>query len=136
MNLRLINVRFLGMTIALLTVIVLAGSSCSERLRCYKFKVGTFKYADETRKENITRTENMQIEINPETGVEIHTSVSWLNDCAYIMTYDKILNHPEDMTDMIGNQLVVNIIETKGDKLKVHVKGGPIDEEVDLIKTD
>ena len=112
------------------------GTSCTDRKKCYEFKSGNFAYTDETRIETIVRTDNMQVESNPATGVEIHTSIQWANECMYVMTFEKVLNHPKGLNEIIGSQLVVDIIETKGNKYKAHVKGGTIDEIIEFVKTN
>ena len=78
----------------------------------------------------------MQIETNPETGVEIYTKIEWKSDCEYIMTYEKILNHPKDVSSVIGKKIFVEILETEGNKLKVRAKSDTMDEKIEFIKTE
>lgn len=117
-------------------VFLMVGSSCSDRKKCYEFKSGNFAYTDDKRIETIVRTDAMQVETNPQTGVEIHTSIQWANECMYVMTFEKVLNHPKGLDEIIGSKLVVDIIETKGNKYKAHVKGGTIDEVIEFVKTN
>lgn len=117
-------------------VFLLLGTSCSEKRKCYEFKSGNFAYTDDKRIETIVRTDAMQVETNPQTGVEIHTSLEWVNECMYVMTFEKVLNHPKGLDEIVGSKLVVDIIETNGKKYKAHVKGGTIDEVIEFVKTN
>ena len=58
-----------------------------------------------------------QIERNLDTGVEIHTKVDWGSDGKYTLTYKKILNTSQDVSNVIGKQIFVEIIEINGNKL-------------------
>ncbi|WP_166668207.1 hypothetical protein [Epilithonimonas xixisoli] len=111
-------------------------SSCAQEKNCAEFKTGKFIYAENGRPEKIVRTENTQIEINSETGVEIHTRVEWKSDCEYAMTYEKILNHPKDVSRVIGKKIFVEILETNGNKIKVRAKSDVMDEKIEFIKTE
>lgn len=111
-------------------------SSCGQEKNCEEFKTGKFIYAENDRPEKIVRTQNTQIEINSETGVEIHTRVEWKSDCEYVMTYEKILNHPKDFSSVIGKKIFVEILETNGNKIKVRAKSDVIDEKIEFIKTE
>ncbi|WP_218841465.1 hypothetical protein [Winogradskyella costae] len=82
------------------------------------------------------RTDNLQIEINSETGVEIYTKIEWKSDCEYVMTYEKILNHPKDISSVIGKKIFVEILETNGNKIKVRAKSDSMDEKIEFIKTE
>lgn len=121
----------------LIVIIVtfLSLSSCAQEKNCIEFKTGNFEYVDKNQPEKITRTENLQVETNSKTGIVIHTSIKWTSECSYIMTYEKILNCPEDVSHMIGQKIYVDILETKGDKMKVHAKSERIDTEIEFIKT-
>lgn len=78
----------------------------------------------------------MQIEINSETGVEIYTRIEWKTDCEYVMTYEKILNYPKDVSSVIGKKIYVKILETNGNRIKVRAKSDVMDEKIELIKTE
>lgn len=116
-------------------LIFLSLSSCSQEKNCLDFKTGNFVYLDKNQPEKITRTENLQVETNPNTGIVIHSSIKWTSDCSYILTYEKILNCPDDVSHMIGQKIYADIIETKGNKMKVHVKSERLDTEIEFIKT-
>tara|TARA_R110002110_G_scaffold54448_5_gene156309 strand:+ start:219 stop:596 length:378 start_codon:yes stop_codon:yes gene_type:complete len=120
----------------LLLILNLTLNSCAQEKKCEDFKTGKFAYAEKNRPEKILRTENLQIEINPITGVEIHTNIEWTSDCEYVMTYKKILNHPKDISSVIGKKIFVQILETNGNKIKVRAKSDSMDEEIELIKTE
>ncbi|MGS2765134.1 hypothetical protein [Sinomicrobium sp. M5D2P9] len=68
----------------------------------------------------IIRTDTSQIEINPITKVEVYSSIKWISDCEYTMIYEKILNHPEDVSHMIGQKIHVVITSTDSQDYKVH----------------
>ena len=122
--------------LTLIITFLLTLNSCAQEKKCSEFKTGKFVYVDKNRPEKITRTENLQVEINPETGVEIHTRIEWKSDCEYVMTYEKILNHSKDVSSVIGKKIYVEILETYGNKLKVHAKSDVMDKKIEFIKTE
>lgn len=117
-------------------ILFMSLSSCSQEIKCSEFRTGEFRYLNENFPEKIIRTELSQIETNPETGVVIHTSIKWTSKCNYVMTYEKILNYSEDVNHMIGEKIYVEILETKGNKIKVHAKSKRIDTAFEFIKID
>jgi hypothetical protein len=119
-----------------LLILFLTFISCGQEKKCSDFKTGEFIYVNKIRPEKIVRTDSLQIETNSETGVIIHSSIKWTSECNYIMTYEKILNYPEDVSHMIGQKIYVEIIETKGNKVKVHTKSERIDNKIEFIKTE
>ncbi len=119
-----------------LIILLLTLSSCAQEKNCSEFKIGKFKYTDEKMPFEIIRNDTLQIERNLKTGVEIHTSVDWKSECEYILTYKKILNINRDVSDVIGKQIFVNILETDGNKIKVQAKSDAIDDELEFIKTE
>ena len=110
--------------------------SFTQTKKCSEFKTGKFKYLEKNRIEKIVRTENLQIEINPKTGVEIHTKIKWKSDCEYVMTYEKILNYSKDTSHVIGKKIFVEILETDGNKMRVRAKSDTIDEEILFLKIE
>jgi hypothetical protein len=120
----------------LILILNLTLNSCAQEKNCTDFKTGKFVYAEKNRPEQIVRTDNLQIEINPETGVEIYTKIEWKSDCEYVMTYEKILNHPKDISSVIGKKIFVEILETNGKKIRVRAKSDSMDEEIEFIKTE
>ncbi|WP_353778458.1 hypothetical protein [Winogradskyella sp. 3972H.M.0a.05] len=110
--------------------------SYAQERNCSDFKTGQFKYVDERLKEIITRTDSMQIEINPDNQAEIHTTIEWVSECEYVLTYTKIINWPENVSDVIGRKIYCTIMETKGNWVKVYTKGVSADGPVELIKID
>lgn len=117
-------------------ILFMSLSSCSQELKCSEFRTGEFRYVNENFPEKIIRTELMQIETNPETGVVIYTSIKWTSECNYVMTYEKILNHSEDVSHMIGKKIYIEILETNGNKIKVHAKSKNLDTEIEFIKEE
>ena len=120
----------------LILILNLTLNSCAQEKNCTDFKNGKFVYAEKNRPEQIVRTDNLQIEINPETGVEIYTKIEWKSDCEYVMTYEKILNHPKDISSVIGKKIFVEILETNRKKIRVRAKSDSMDEEIEFIKTE
>ncbi|WP_179320742.1 hypothetical protein [Winogradskyella helgolandensis] len=117
-------------------ILLLTLSGCAQEKNCAEFKTGKFNYVDEKLPFEIIRNDTLQIERNLKTGVEIHTSVEWKSDCEYILTYKKILNINRDVSDVIGKQIFVNILEIDGNKIKVQAKSDAIDDELEFIKTE
>jgi hypothetical protein len=117
-------------------ILIMTLSSCAQEKNCVDFKTGEFHYVKEGMPEKIIRTENMQIETNPNDKIEIYTSIEWTSDCEYIMTYTKILNHPQDVSGAIGRKIYCEIIETNGNQIKVHAKSDRMDEVLEFIKVD
>ena len=120
----------------LILILYLTLNSCTQEKNCTDFKIGKFVYAEKNRPEQIVRNDDIQIEINPETGVEIYTKIEWRSDCEYVMTYEKILNHPKDMSYVIGKQIFVEIMEIEGNKIKVRAKSDSMDDKIEFIKTE
>ena len=119
-----------------ITILLLTLNGCAQEKKCTDFKTGEFVYLDKTRPEKVVRTEFLQIETNPETGIEIHSSIEWTSDCNYVMTYKKILNHPKDVSGIIGKKIYIKILETNGNRIKVNAKSDVLDNEFVFIKTD
>ena len=121
--------------ISLITIIFTL-SSCTHEKNCVDFKTGKFVYAKINRPVKIVRTDSLQIEVNSETGVEIYTKIEWKSDCTYVMTYEKIVNYPDDISSMIGKKIFVEILETDGNKIKVRAKSDTMDKKIEYIKTE
>ena len=119
----------------LVLILILTLTSYAQEKKCIDFKDGTFVYAEKNRAEIIIRKDNLQIETNPENGIEIHTSIKWKSECEYVMTYEKILNYSKDISSVIGKKIFVKIIETNGNRIKVRAKSDTMDEEIEFIKT-
>ncbi len=103
---------------------------------CSSFKTGNFKYVLEDQPETIIRTDSTQVEINSIDKIEIYSTVEWVSDCEYILTYERIVNYPEDVSNIIGKKIYCEILETKGNWMKVHAKGVYVDAPVEFIKLD
>ncbi len=69
--------------------------SCEKKMSCTDFKTGTFLIANDSTFANaqkVIRTENLQQQISPK-GDTLFAKVKWLNDCSYILTFDKSKMH-------------------------------------------
>ena len=117
-------------------ILVLSISSCAQEKKCLEFRTGEFRYVDDNMPEKIIRNDTLQIEINTKDNIEVHSLIEWTSDCEYVMTYKKILNYPDDVSDVIGKKIFVTILETKGNWYKVHAKGVFSDGEIEFVKID
>ena len=122
-------------TVFTLIILLLTLSSCAQENNCAEFKTGEFRYAKEGMPEKIVRTENLSIETNPNNNVIIKSAIEWTSDCEYILTYKEILNHPQDVSSVIGEKIYCEIIEVNGNRIKVHAKSDVMDEVLEFIKT-
>ena len=120
----------------ILIISLLTLSSCSQEKKCSEFKTGEFRYAKKNMPEKIVRTESLQIETNPNDKIVIKTVIEWTSECEYVMTYSEILNHPKDVSEVIGKKIYCEIIETNGNRVKVHAKSDTMDEVIEFIKVD
>lgn len=123
-------------TVITLITLLLTLSCFAQEINCKKFKTGKFRYVKEGMSEKIVRTENMQIETNPNSKIIIKTLIEWISDCEYIMTYQEILNHPKDVSSVIGKKINCKIVETNGKRVKVHAKSDTMDEILEFVKVD
>ncbi len=116
--------------LSLLTII-----SCNHKeKKCTDFKTGKYKYVLKDRPEIIIRLDSSQIEINPITKIEVYSKLIWKSECEYDMVYDKILNAPEDVSDLIGQKINVKIIETTSIGYKAHAVSPRIDVILEFAK--
>ena len=99
---------------------------------CSYFRTGKFRYVLKNRPEIVIRTDSKQVEINPLTKVEVHSSIEWKSDCEYVMTYEAILNYPEDGSHLIGQKINVKIISTDSKGYKVHATSPRIDNVLEF----
>lgn len=109
-------------------------NNCNQPINCTSFKVGKFIYADESFPDKITRNDTLQIEINPNTGIEIHTSIDWKSECEYELTYIKILNGEDYLKDLIGQKINVTIIQTTSKGYIGQVSSKRLDRKVEFVK--
>ena len=82
----------------------------------------------------IKRTDSIQVEINNETGIEIHTLVKWISDCEYELTYSKILNIDQNVSHIVGQKINVEIIEIGGNTYKARAKSDAMDSTIEFEK--
>ncbi len=99
---------------------------------CSYFKTGKFKYVLENRPELIIRTDSTQVEINPQTKVEVHSSIEWKSECEYVMTYEEILNYTGDVNQFIGQKINIEIISTDSKGYKVRATSPRIDRVLEF----
>lgn len=105
---------------------------CSKK-KCSDFRKGKFNYVSKNRLELITRTDSTQVEVNPVSKVEIHSSISWISDCEYVMTYENILNYPQDIKHMIGQKINIKIISINPNGYKVQAKSARMNNIIEFI---
>ncbi|MEG0915561.1 MAG: hypothetical protein RSF68_00960 [Myroides sp.] len=123
------------LTFTLLALLMLSYCYAQDK-NCSYFRTGTFSYADKEMPYRIVRDEGIQVETNTDTGDELHTSVEWKSDCEYILTYIKIKYPKRDMNYLLGTKIFVKILETNGNRMKIHVKSNVLDNEYEFIKVD
>jgi len=110
----------------------LAMSNFAQNKSCEDLHNGKFIYADNDRSEVITRIGDVQISINKITGVEIHSSIEWISDCEYIQTFEKVLNHPKDVSRAIGTKVNYEIIDIDGNEILVRATNKQISYEREI----
>jgi len=116
-------------------ILLITLSSCIQEKKCSEFRTGEFTYTDNANQLlKVVRTDVVQIEINPKTGVEIHTLIDWTSKCEFTLTYAKILNHPDDVSNIIGKKIYVKIIEINGNRYKVNARSNSMNEDIEFIK--
>ena len=118
--------------IYLVFVFILLNCKAQEK-KCTDYRTGKFNYILKNRPELITRTDSTQIEINPITKVEVYSSIEWKSDCEYVMTYETILNYPEDASHMIGQKINVRIISVDSKGYKAHATSPRIDNILEFV---
>lgn len=111
--------------------------NCSgQSKKCSNFKTGTFIYDIPEYKHNkIVRNDSIQIEHNSVTGIKITTSVNWISDCEYVLTYLDIENYAKK-SELIGKRINVKILETSNNSYISHSTSATMDEEIKFIKID
>jgi len=122
----------------ILLLLVLTFFTCSTQLKnkkdCSHFRTGTFKYNKKGYESyNIVRNDSIQIETNSNNNIKIITSVEWISNCEYILTYKDIINFPYK-DSLLGKKIYVEILQTKNDTYKCHVTSSTVDEEIEFIK--
>jgi hypothetical protein len=119
-----------------LLISLVFGFTYGQEKNCSEFKTGKFEYVSEEYPEQIVRNDTIQIEINPISKIEIYSTIEWVSECEYILTYKKVLNSPLDESEYIGKQIYVEIIETKGNKYKVHASSDVMNTFLEFARTD
>jgi hypothetical protein len=115
----------------LILILNLTLNSCVKEKNCASFKTGTFQYSDQLYSDlKVIRTDSTQTEINMKNGLEMHSSIKWINDCNYVLTITKVLN--ADLENVIGKIIEVEIVETKSDSYKLKSKSDDGNLELEL----
>ena len=105
----------------LLLILFLTLNSCVKEKKCTDFKTGIFEYSNKLYSDlKVIRTDSTQTEINSKNGLEMHSSIKWINNCNYVLTITKVLN--ADLENVIGKIIEVEIVETKSDSYKLKSK--------------
>ena len=87
---------------------------------CERFHTGKFRYDNpDYGLIVVKRSKDTQVEITEQGKIEIHSSIKWLNECKYILTYQKIVN--ADVPELIGDKMTVEILENQGNKYTCRV---------------
>lgn len=119
----------------LLLFFSLAIAGCSQqKMDCSKFKTGTFKYLDKDLDHIIiTRNDSIQVEYNSKDDVTITTSIEWISQCRYVLTYQDITNY-QYKNETIGKNIYVNILETEGDTYISQVSSNTTESKTSMVK--
>lgn len=76
---------------------------------CENFKAGKFKYEDPSYGIiTVKRTNDYQVEITKDR-IEIYSSIQWLSDCKFVITYKKTKG--ANLSELIGKKIYVQILE-------------------------
>lgn len=87
---------------------------------CERFRTGKFKYDDPNYGLIVVKRDKAtQTEITEQGKIEIQSSIKWVNECKYVLTYQKVLN--ADVPELIGDTMTVEIMENKGNKYTCRV---------------
>ncbi len=122
-------------TTLLLLSIFISFNACTTESKCTDFKTGTFEYLHPNFSEwTVIRTATTQTETSSKSGVEIQSSIEWISDCEYVLTYKKMKN--TNFTDLIGSEIHVNILETNRNKYKCHTINNGIELDLEMIKIE
>lgn len=89
--------------------------SCKQKVNkptdCARFKTGTFVVDGAEAPYSITRTADMQIEKNLETGLTYKLRIKWQNDCTYTLSFLE----SSDSSQVEAPEVTVTIVKTDGD---------------------
>ena len=106
----------------LLTLLVafISINTLAQDADCEKFKTGKFKYEDPNHGLIVVkRDKDSQVETTQQGKIEIHSTIKWLSECKYVLTYKKVVN--ADVPELIGDKMTVEIIENRGNKYTCRV---------------
>ncbi len=115
----------------LLLLFLLTATSCSKPPKnCSKFKTGTFEYKNYD--SIVTRNDSIQIEINNNKKTKTVSSIKWLSNCQYILTY-KETNNPL-AKELIGSKIKVDILSVSKNSYIYHAYDNDYEIKGKMIK--
>ncbi|MEM6720472.1 MAG: hypothetical protein AAF611_14190 [Bacteroidota bacterium] len=119
-----------------LLLLLLIFSNCAKEANCSNFKTGEFRYANKSITVKITRNDSIQIETNIKDGVVFTSTIEWVSDCKYILTFTNIENLPDDSSIYLGKKIYCNIEKIKGNRFEVHAVSTATDmnEMIEFVK--
>lgn len=98
----------------IISILLVASGYAFAQQKCKSLKNGKFMIVDSiSGNTHIERKGSKQIEFIEASKLKIELKVKWINDCTYVLTFNKFLENPTNVTlpeDMI---LTVEIIEPK-----------------------
>lgn len=107
----------------------------SQQENCSEFKTGKFKYLDSKLNDwVIFRTDSLQTESDPESGIIIISSINWITECHYILTYKEIHNYPGE--DIVGETIDVKITSINNNIYTCHVVSDVADNYIKIYKIE
>lgn len=121
------------------TIVVILILSCYNLFSqdCSMLKTGKFRYFDSEFSDwVIVRSDSLQTESNLKNGVKIVSSINWITDCHYILTYKEIYNYPENVEDVIGKTIDVRITHFDNNTYTCHVVSDVADNYIKIYKVE
>lgn len=104
----------------------------SQKKKCRELLNGSFVYTDlKAQNWMVYRRDSLQIETNSKTGVEIHSSIKWISDCKYVLTYIKVLN--SDDRGYKGRKINVEITEVNENIIKYKSVSNGLEMDGEMI---
>jgi len=112
---------------------VLVFFSCNlQTTDCAIFKKGNYKFANPELEDWIlTRSDTRQIEKNIKTGEAITSSIYWLSDCKYTLTFIDVSSSNKEI---LGKKMEVEILNTTTNSCEILVPFGEETIKLKLIK--
>lgn len=118
-----------------LLISLISISTYSQSKECSNFKVGNFRYSHpDYSKYKVIRTENLQIETDTITGLEIKGTIKWISDCEYELIYSEISD--SRFNAIIGQKVTAYITNIEENKIMCKSECMGIKLEMEMIKID